>query len=165
MAAGLTGGLAGGIDAQDRPTLKRAEGSASDAVNTAPKLSTKDAAANTAGTGDATQVPEGQVQLPEEEDKSTVKKEYSFNPVQSKKEVTVGEFYFKKGDFKAAAGRFLEATRWNAGNAQAWLRLGETAERQKDAKSAREAYEKYLDVATDAKNAGEVKQRVERLKK
>ena len=33
-----------------------------------------------------------------------------FNPLQSKKEATVGEFYFKKGDYRAAAGRFSEAT-------------------------------------------------------
>ena len=60
-----------------------------------------------------------------------IPKEYSFNPVQSKKEVTVGEFYFKKGDFKAAAGRFREATKWNDGNAEAWLRLGDAEEKLK----------------------------------
>jgi len=77
----------------------------------------------------------------------------------------LGRLYFKKGDYKAAAGRFSEATKWNAGNAQAWLRLGETEEKEKDSKAAREAYEKYLEVAADAKNAGEIRQRVERLKK
>lgn len=142
------------LGAQERPTLKRAEGSASDA-------------AKTESTAGKTQVAEGDgdVQLPAEEDKSAVPKEYAFNPVQSRKEVTVGDFYFKKGDFKAAAGRFSEATKWNAGNAEAWLRLGETAEKQKDGKAARVAYEKYLELAADAKNAGDVKQRVERLKK
>jgi tetratricopeptide (TPR) repeat protein len=108
---------------------------------------------------------EEQVQLPPEEDKSQIPKQYSFNPLQSKKEVTVGEFYFKKGDFKAAARRFDEATKWNDGNAEAWLRLGETGERTKDLKAAAEAYEKYLQLAPDTKNASDVRKRLEKLKK
>jgi tetratricopeptide (TPR) repeat protein len=104
------------------------------------------------------------VQLPPEEDKSAQPKEYTFNPLQSKKEVTVGEFYFKKGDYRAAAGRFSEATKYNNGNAEAWLRLGDAQEKMKDPKAAREAYTKYLELAADAKNAAEVRKKLEKLK-
>jgi tetratricopeptide (TPR) repeat protein len=104
--------------------------------------------------------PEEEVQLPPEEDKTQIPKEYSFNPVQSKKELTVGEFYFKKRDFKAAAGRFREATKWNDGNAEAWLRLGDAEERMKDPKAAHEAWEKYLQLSPDAKNAAEVRRKL-----
>jgi tetratricopeptide (TPR) repeat protein len=103
-------------------------------------------------------------QLPPEEDKSEIPKQYSFNPLQSKKEVIVGDFYFKKGDYKAAVGRFREATKWNDGNADAWLRLAETQEKMKDPKAAHEAYEKFLQLAPDAKNASEVRKRLEKLK-
>ncbi len=105
-----------------------------------------------------------QTQLPPEEDKTEVPKQYAFNPLQSKKEVTVGDFYFKKGDYRAAAGRFREATRWNDGNAEAWLRLGEAEEKNHDPDAARKAYEKYLQVSPQAKNAAEVKKKIERLK-
>jgi tetratricopeptide (TPR) repeat protein len=111
---------------------------------------------------DTPQVEEGQ--LPPEEDKSKIPQQYSFNPLQSKKEVTVGEFYFKKSDFKAAVGRFREATKWNDGNAEAWLRLGDAEDRMKDLKAAREAWEKYLQLAPDAKNAAEVRKKLEKLK-
>ena len=108
---------------------------------------------------------QGDVQLPPDEDKATVKpREYPFNPLQSKKEATVGEFYFKKGDFRAAAGRFSEATKYNDSNADAWLRLGDAQEKMKDFKAAREAYEKYLQLAPEAKNAAEVRKKLERLK-
>jgi tetratricopeptide (TPR) repeat protein len=108
-------------------------------------------------------VEEGQ--LPPDEDKaSKVEKQYSFNPLQSKKEVSVGEFYFKKGDFNAAASRFREATKWNDGNADAWLRLGDAEEKMKDSASAREAWQKYLQLAPQAKNAAEVKKKLERLR-
>jgi tetratricopeptide (TPR) repeat protein len=100
------------------------------------------------------------VQLPPEEDKSEAPKEYVFNPLQSQKEVGVGEEYFKKGNFHAAANRFREGTRWNDGNSQAWLRLAETEEKNHNTKDACEAYQKYLQLAPEAKNAADVKKRV-----
>jgi Flp pilus assembly protein TadD len=110
----------------------------------------------------------GDVQLPPEEDTSAQPEQYSFNPVKSKRDVAVGEFYFKKGDYKGAAQRFITATKWNDANAEAWLRLGETREKQQDSKAAREAYERYLQLAPDGKyagkNAAEVKKRLDKLK-
>jgi Tfp pilus assembly protein PilF len=107
---------------------------------------------------------QGDVQLPPEEDASAVPKQYTFNPLQSKKEVTVGEFYLKKGDARAAANRFLEATKWNDGNADAWLHLAEAQEKNKELKAAHTAYKKYLQLAPDAKNASEVRKKLDKLK-
>jgi tetratricopeptide (TPR) repeat protein len=104
-------------------------------------------------------------QLPPEEDGSVAKpQEFSFNPVKSKRDVAVGDFYLKKGDFKAAISRYKEATQWNEGNAEAWLRVGEAEEKRGAPKAAKAAYEKYLALAPDAKNVPEVKKRLERLK-
>src|SRR5580698_8771374 len=106
---------------------------------------------------------EGADSLPPQEDKAKTEEVYTFNPLRSKKDVTVGEFYFKKSDFKAAAGRFREATKWNDSNAEAWLRLGDAEEKMNDAKAAREAWEKYLQLAPQAKNAAEVRKKIEKL--
>ena len=103
-------------------------------------------------------------EVPKEEDENLSVKEYSFNPLQAEKEVRVGEYYFKKGSYRAAALRFREATKWNQGYGEAWLRLGETAEKQKDTKTAKEAYAKYLEVAPDAKDAAEIRKKVEKMK-
>jgi Flp pilus assembly protein TadD len=109
--------------------------------------------------------PDDAVQLPPEEDKaSTQPKQYVFNPLQSKKEMGPGEYYFKKGDYRAAAGRFSEATKWDDGNAEAWLRLGDAQEKLNDAKAARQAYTKYLQLVPGAKNAAEVRKKLEKLK-
>ena len=53
-----------------------------------------------------TQTPE-----PPEEDESLAPKVYALNPVQAKKEISAGDFYFKKPNYSAAAKRYLEATR------------------------------------------------------
>ncbi len=97
---------------------------------------------------------------PPEEDESIKTTEYSFNPLQAAKELKVGNYYFKKGSFKAAAQRFEEATRWDPNFAEAYLRLGEARERQKNKKGAVEAYAKFLELAPDAKNAAEIKKKV-----
>src|SRR5215469_35116 len=86
--------------------------------------------------------------LPPEEDTTVSVKEYAFNPLQAKKEISIGNQYFKKGSYRAAVGRFQEATKWNDGDSEAWLRLGEAQEKLKDHKAAREAYGKYLDLAS-----------------
>src|SRR5579883_3319734 len=106
-----------------------------------------------------------QEEVPKEEDESlTTPKEYSFNPLQAKKEIRVGNYYLKKGSYRAAALRFREATRWNAGDAEAWLRLGEAAEKQQDGKTIKEAFSKYLELAADAKNAPEIRKKLEKVK-
>ena len=107
------------------------------------------------------QKPAPIVQEPAEEDKTLQPpKEYSFNPLQAESEIKTGEFYFKKGNFKAASLRFREATKWNPQSAQAFLRLGNALEKSKDMKGAREAYSKYLELAPDAKNAAEIKKKL-----
>jgi Flp pilus assembly protein TadD len=108
--------------------------------------------------------PAEDVELPPEEDASAIPQQYSFNPVRSKRDVEVGIFYFKKGDWKAAAARFREATLWNEGNAEAWLRWGEAEEKRGSAKAAKSAYQKYIELAPDGKTSAEVKKRLEKLK-
>lgn len=100
-------------------------------------------------------------QAPPEEDESLTKPhDYIFNPLQASKEIQVGNYYMKKGSYRAAALRFREATRWNPGMPEAWLRLAEAQEKQKDEKAAREAYAKYLELAPDAKNAQQIRKKL-----
>lgn len=99
---------------------------------------------------------------PPEEDESLLPKEYSFNPLQAEKELKIGAFYFKRGRYRAAALRFQEATKWNPGLAEAYLRLGEAREKLKDQKAARAAYAKFLELAPDHKRAVEIKRKLAR---
>lgn len=108
--------------------------------------------------------PAKQEQAPPEEDESLAPKEYSFNPLQAEKELRIGNYYFKKGSYRAAAQRFQEATKWNNNFADAYLRLGEADEKQKEWKGAREAYSKYLELAPESKNAAAIKKKLERFK-
>jgi tetratricopeptide (TPR) repeat protein len=98
---------------------------------------------------------------PPEEDEALAAKEYAFNPLQAEKELKIGEFYWKKGSWKAAAGRFREATLWNPGFAPAWLRLGEAEEKLRNHDAARAAYAKFLELEPKDKRAPEIRRRME----
>ena len=101
-----------------------------------------------------------QEQEPPEEDESLVEKEYSFNPLQAAKEMKIGDYYAKRGNHKAAAARYQEATKWEPTNARAWLRLGESREKLKDKKGAKEAYAKYVEIEPDSKQAQALKKQL-----
>ena len=103
-------------------------------------------------------------EIPPEEDKALAPENFSFNPLEAEKWVSVGNYYFKQGRYRAAEGRYKGATQWNDGCGEAWLRLGEVEEKLKDAKAAKDAYTKYLEVAPEAKNAAQVRKKLAKLK-
>jgi outer membrane protein assembly factor BamD (BamD/ComL family) len=102
-------------------------------------------------------------ELPEE-DESIKSKEYSFNPLQAEQEFKVGNFYWKKGSWKAAAMRYEEATMWNPGFTEAFLKLGEAYEKLKKKDEARDAYGKFLELESDSKRAADIRKRMTKLK-
>lgn len=105
--------------------------------------------------------PAAKEQEPPEEDENLVpKKDYDFNPLQASQELQIGNFYYKKGSFRAAAQRYREATRWNPGDAEAWRKLGEASEKMKDGKGAREAYLKFLELDPESKAAAQIRRKL-----
>jgi tetratricopeptide (TPR) repeat protein len=100
---------------------------------------------------------------PPEEDESLKPKVYDLNPLESEHNIVTGDFYFKKGKFQAAQRRYSEATKWDPGSALAFFKLGEVDEKLRDRNGARAAYEKCVEVASDAKMVAEAKRKLEKL--
>jgi tetratricopeptide (TPR) repeat protein len=89
--------------------------------------------------------------------------EYTFNPIQAKKELEVGNFYSKKGSWRAAAGRYERATKWQPDLADAWYKLGQARERLEQWREALEAYRKFLELPGAERRGPEVKKKIARL--
>lgn len=118
---------------------------------------------------------DAQFQGLKEEDKDlTQQTEYVFNPIQATKEMKVGEFYWKKGSYRAAAGRFEEATKWDPGLAEAYFRLAEAKEKMAEKElegekkrlaieDARKAFEKYLKLAPEGKRSKKARKLLAKL--
>lgn len=102
--------------------------------------------------------------IPEEDEDIALEREYTFNPIQAQKELRVGDFYWKKKSFRAAAGRYEEATKWDPGFAEAYWKLGLASERLLEKEivetkkglqreTAVAAFTKYLELEPNGKNA------------
>ena len=115
-----------------------------------------------------------QYQEPREEDETYRSPQYSFNPLQAEQEFRVGEFYYKKGSWKAAIGRYEEAIRWNPGLAKAYSKLAlanEKLAREQESdvlrtrylEAAKAALQKLLEVEPEGKQAREARERIEKL--
>lgn len=98
---------------------------------------------------------------PPEEDEALKPQVYALNPLQAQRNITAGDYYFRaKKNFRAAQRRYTEATKWDPGNAEGFLKLAEADEKLRDRDGARDAYKKYLELAPEAKNADEIKKKL-----
>ena len=107
--------------------------------------------------------PEADAPLIDEDEDLLPQTRYAFNPIQAKKDLKIGNFYARKGNHRAAAGRYLEATKWNPSYAEAYWRLGRSREKLKQPSDALEAYQRFLQLAPDDKRAGAAKQKIPAL--
>ena len=112
----------------------------------------------------------------EEDEDLTQQTEYTFNPLQASKEFKIGEFYWKKKSYRAAAGRYAEAAKWNPGFGDALFKLGETklkladgevldTEKSLRLEEAEEAFKQYLETEPDGKHAKKVRKRLAQLER
>jgi len=106
------------------------------------------------------QQPAAQPPEPPEEDEALQPKVYALNPVQAKKEIVAGDYYLKKPNYGAAVKRYLEATRWDPGSAEAFLKLGAAHEKLREYGPAREAYSKFLELGDDPKEKDVVRKKM-----
>ncbi len=104
-----------------------------------------------------------QEQEPPEEDPDLKPKEYSFNPLEAERNITAGNFYYKKGNYRAASKRYLEASKWDPTSAEALLKLAEADEKLRDIRGAREAYTKYLAFDPPPKDSDAVRKKLDKL--
>lgn len=88
---------------------------------------------------------------------------YAFNPIQAKKDLKIGDFYAKKGNDRAAAARYLEATRWNPQYADAYWKLAGARDELGQGAHALDAYRSYLALEPDGKQAKQAQARVAQL--
>lgn len=115
--------------------------------------------------GFAERTPETAVMVDEDEEFAPRVREYAFNPVQARNELKVGNFYAKKGKHRAAAMRYLEATRWDTGLAEAFRRLGMAREKLSQHEAAASAYRRFLEIEPGGKAARQVRERLAGLER
>lgn len=90
---------------------------------------------------------------------------HSYDPHKAAKNVEVGDFYFKRGNYKAAESRYAEALDWKPNDAIATFRLAQSEEKLGKKDDALKNYQAYLKILPSGEFATEAKSGIERLQK
>jgi tetratricopeptide (TPR) repeat protein len=87
----------------------------------------------------------------------------TWDPLRAEKDLEVGRYYMKKGDWDAAIDRFQDATVAKPGYAIPYLYLGEAQEKKGVKKQAIKSYTRYLDLYPHAEDADKIRKRIDKL--
>ena len=99
-----------------------------------------------------------------EDTSSDVKEFHPYDPHKAEKDVEVGDFYFKRGNYRAAVGRYREALEYKPNDAPATIGLASALDKQGNGGQAAASYEAYLKILPHGPRAEEARRALERLK-
>jgi tetratricopeptide (TPR) repeat protein len=89
---------------------------------------------------------------------------HPWNPHKAAKDIEVGDFYFKRKNYRAAADRYREALFYKENDAVATFRLAVCLEKMDQPEEARKEYESYLKILPHGPQAESARKAIERLK-
>jgi len=89
---------------------------------------------------------------------------HPWNPHKATKDIEVGDFYFKKKNYRAALDRYREALEYKPNDALANFRLGQCLEKMNQPQEARLHYEEYLKILPHGPLSEKSQKAVDKLK-
>jgi tetratricopeptide (TPR) repeat protein len=98
-------------------------------------------------------------------DNTGVQEFHPWNPMKALKDIEVGDYYFKRKNYKAALDRYKEALYYKDNDAVASFRLAECQEKLGDKAEAKKYYEQYLKILPEGPLAKDAHASLDRLAK
>ena len=95
-----------------------------------------------------------------EDDESVKPETFPLNPLESERNIKVGNYYWHKRNYRAALQRYERATKYNPSSAEAFFKVGEAEEKLKNKDAAKAAFQRVIQVAPDSKTALEAKKKL-----
>jgi tetratricopeptide (TPR) repeat protein len=95
---------------------------------------------------------------------SSVSEMHLWNPHKAAKDVEIGDYYFKRKNYRAAESRYREALLYKDNDAIATFRLAVSLEKLERPDEARAEYESYLKILPHGPQAEEAQRAISRLK-
>jgi len=89
---------------------------------------------------------------------------HPWDPHKAAKDIEVGDFYFKRKNYRAAEDRYREALIYKDNDAVATFRLAVCLEKMDQLSEAQKEYENYLKILPYGPQAADAKKAIERLK-
>lgn len=97
---------------------------------------------------------------PPEEDQSVAPEKFVFDPLEAKRNVKIGDFYWRKGDYIGAKNRYVRAIKFNPNFAEAYYKLGRAEQKLHNAAAAKAALKRAIRLAPDSKIARQAKKQL-----
>jgi tetratricopeptide (TPR) repeat protein len=115
---------------------------------------------------DAKEHPNSSLPRDDADDNSSadVQEFHTFDPHRAAKDIEVGDFYFKKKNYRAALERYREALLYKPNDAFANFRMAQAFEKLTRLDEAAEHYQEYLKILPNGPQAEEAKKALEKLK-
>jgi tetratricopeptide (TPR) repeat protein len=89
---------------------------------------------------------------------------HPWDPHKAAKDIEVGDFYFKRKNYRAAEDRYREALVYKDNDAMATFRLAVCLEKMDQLSEAQKEYENYLKILPYGPQAADAKKAIDRLK-
>ena len=89
---------------------------------------------------------------------------HAWDPHKAAKDVEVGDFYFKRKNYRAALDRYREALQWKDNDAVANFRMAQCLEKLNQPEEARIHYEEYLKILPHGEFSEQAHKELEKLK-
>jgi tetratricopeptide (TPR) repeat protein len=87
----------------------------------------------------------------------------TWDPLRAEKDLEVGQYYMKRGDYDAAIDRFNDAIEAKPGYAVPFKFLGEAQEKKKLKKQAIKSYTRYLELYPSAEDGDKIRKKIDKL--
>lgn len=89
---------------------------------------------------------------------------HPWNPHKAAKDIEVGDFYFKRKNYRAAEDRYREALSYKENDAMATFRVAVCLEKMEQPEEALREYENYLKILPHGPQSEEAEKAIQRLK-
>jgi len=96
-------------------------------------------------------------------DASEVQELHAWNPYRAVKDDEVGDFYYKRKNYKAALARYQDALEWKERDAIATFRIAQCYEKLNQPEEAITHYQEYLKILPDGPSSKEARKALEKL--
>ncbi|HEV2112528.1 MAG TPA: tetratricopeptide repeat protein [Terriglobales bacterium] len=110
-------------------------------------------------TGDLQEHPNSEAALGQQD----VNEMHPWNPHRAEKDIEVGDYYFKEGNYRGAEGRYRDALIYKPNDATATYRLAEIMEKISRPEEAREFYTDYLKILPHGPKSEDARKALEKL--
>jgi len=87
----------------------------------------------------------------------------TWDPLRAEKDLEVGHYYMRRGDYDAAIDRFNDAIEAKPGYAVPFKFLGEAQEKKKLRKQAIKSYTRYLELFPSAEDGDKIRKKIDKL--